>query len=451
MPAAHPSRDEGPRLPSWEALRASLWFWPAVAAAVGFVVAAVLGNIQPTAGSRLARWAWPGDHGSAIAFLQVVAGSVMTVTSLTFTLVVVALQLASQQFSPRLLREFARDLLTQLVLAILVTTFVVAVTVLRSVDESEPLPAVGLALVFVMALLSVAALLGFLGHIARFVRVDTMMAAVHRETRDAIEHHYLPYGHEQGRYDVPSHGADEGILVAAEKSGFVQDLKIADLVACADDADALVIVGVRPGDHVVVGTPVACVVGAAQEHEAMTRAVRASIILGYERTLEGDVALGLRQLADIAVKALSPGVNDPTTAGHAIGHITDLLVRLQGRRLGPFVHFGDSGKARVQTQDRDFRYYLDLVVGAIRPHAAREPLIMIALLRMLRDVAVGTRDAEQRHEVMRQAELVVATAPNDLLEADAGAVRDAHRRVDDALNGDAAKAYGDRAGETRSL
>ena len=355
------------------------------------------------------------------------------------------------QDSPRLLREFARDLITQLVLAILVTTFVVAVTVLRSVDASEPLPALGLALVFVMALLSVAALLGFLGHIARFVRVDTMMAAVHRETRDAMEQHYLPYGHEQDRYDAPSSGADEGVLVAAGKSGFVQDLKIADLVGCADDADALVIVGVRPGDHVVVGTPVARVVGAAQAHGAMTEAVRASITLGYERTLEGDVALGLRQLADIAVKALSPGINDPTTAGHAIGHITDLLVRLQGRRLGPLVHFGASGKARVQTQDRDFRYYLDLVVGAIRPHAARELLIILALLRMLRDVAVGARDAEQRHEVVRQAELVVATAPNDLLQADADAVRDAHRRVDDAVNGDAAKAYGDRAGETRSL
>ncbi len=455
VPLGTPSRDEWPRLrpqvPSLEDLRSSLWFWPAVSAVAGFAIAAVLANIHPTAGSALANLAWPGDQDSAIAFLQVIAGSVITVTSLTFTLVVVALQLASQQFSPRLLREFTRDLVTQVVLAVLVTTFVVAVTVLRGLDADEPVPALGMGFVFVVALLSVTALLGFLGHIARLVRVDTMMAAAHRQTREVIEQHYLPYGHEQRMPDLPPEAAHPDEVVNAVKSGFVQQLDIADLVEAAETADAVVVVGVRPGDHVVVGTPLARVAVAPAARDAMARAVHDSIDLGYERTLEQDVALGLRQLTDIAVKALSPAINDPTTAGHAIGHVADLLVRLQGCHLGPIMHAGADGGARVQTQDRDFRYYLDLVIAPIRRYGAREPTVMVALLRMLRDIAVSARDEEQRAEIARQADLVVATLPDGLLDADADVVRDARRRVHQVLAGDVTEAYADRAGETRSL
>ena len=312
MPHPEPSSQEYPRrvgrLPTKEQLRSSLWFWPAVAALVSFAAAAVLGNVHPSAGSPLARWAWPGDHDSAAAFLQVVAGSVITVTSLTFSLVVVTLQLASQQFSPRLLREFARDLLTQLVLGILVSTFVVAVTVLRGLDGDEPLPALALLLVFVLVLLSISALLGFLGHITRLARVDTMMAAVHRQTRQSLERFYLPYGAEQDYPDLPPDAEEGDAVVRAPRSGFVQRYDVEALVAAATAADAVVVLGVRPGDHVVLGTPVARLQG--RDTDGLCAAVEAGVELGYERTLEQDVALGVRQLTDIAVKALSPGIKD---------------------------------------------------------------------------------------------------------------------------------------------
>lgn len=455
MPHEQPGRDEWPRprpqLPSWEDLRTSLWFWPAVAAFVGFVVAVVLGNVHPTAGSPLASWAWPGDHHSAIAFLQVVAGSVITVTSLTFSLVVVALQLASQQFSPRLLREFTRDLITQVVLAVFVTTFVVAVTVLREVDGGQPLPRLGLALTFVLVLLSISALLGFLGHIARLVRVDTMMAAVHRETRQVIERQYPPYGDEDRGPDLPPEAEHADTVVYATKSGFLQEVDVARLVAFADTCDAVVVLGVRPGDQITMGSPLARVLVAGERRAEMDAAVHAAIELGYERTLQQDAALGLRQLTDIAVKALSPGINDPTTAGHAIGHASDLLIRLQRRRLGPVVHPGGNGAPRVETPDRDIRYYLDLVVAPVRRYGAREPTVLLALMRMLRDVAVAARDEEQRQEIARQAGLVLSTVRDDLLAEDTEAVRDGAHRVHEVLRGNVLGAYADRAGETRSL
>lgn len=453
MPSRGAARDEWPslrpRVPSWEDLRSSLWFWPAVAALLGFGVASVLGSIHPTAGSRLARLAWPGDRQSATAFLQVVAGSVITVTSLTFTLVVVALQLASQQFSPRLLREFARDVVTQLVLATLVTTFVVSVTILRSLEADEPLPALGLGLTLLLVLASIFGLLGFLGHIARLVRVDTMMAAVHRETRLVIERHYLPADSDYGAA-LPEEAEQARAVVTATRSGFVQEVDVTALVAAAEACDAMVVVGVRAGDHLAVGTPVARLAVDESRRAELDAAVHAAIQLGYERTVQQDLALGLRQLTDIAVKALSPAVNDPTTAGHAAGHVSDILIRLQSRRLGPVVHPGADGAPRVRTPGRDLRYYLDLVVGPIRRYGAREPAILAALLRMLRDVAVAACRDDQRAEIARQARLIVATIDPGLLEEDAEEVRDAERRVHQALRGDVLAAYADRAGETRS-
>lgn len=438
-----------PRLPSWEELRTSLWFWPGVVAFVAFVVGSVLGNIHPAHGSDIARWAWPGDRQSATAFLQVVAGSVITVTSLTFSLVVVALQLASQQFSPRLLREFVRDLVTQLVLAILVATFVMAVTVLRGMEDGEPLPSLGLGVTLVLVLASISALLGFLGHIARVIRVDTMMAAVHRSSRQVIERHYLPYGSTHGT-DVPLRGERAAAPVEATRSGFVQTVDVTRLVEAARTRDAIIVMGVRAGDYVSTGTPIARVSAEPAATRHVADAVRAAVTLGYERTIQQDLSLGLRQLTDIAVKALSPAINDPTTATHATGHLTDLLIRLQDRRLGAVVHPDADGVPRVRTPQRDLRHYLDLAIGPIRRYGAREPTVLVALLRMLRDIAVAARDDEQRAELERQVRLVLDSTDRTLLDHDLDEVRDAERRVRDALRGDVLAAFDDRLGEERS-
>ena len=138
--------------------------------------------------------AWPGSADAALAMVQTVASTAITVTALTFTLTIVVLQLASQQFSPRLLREFARDPVVMTVLAILVGTFVLAVTVLRGMGGSDAVPALGAGLVFLMGLTSVAAVLVFLSHLVSILRVDTMMKAVHKETAKAISIFYPAYG-----------------------------------------------------------------------------------------------------------------------------------------------------------------------------------------------------------------------------------------------------------------
>jgi uncharacterized membrane protein len=442
---------------SFEDVRLSLWFLPLMSALVALVAALALSEVAPGADSRLGRLPWPGDYDTASTVLQVVATSIITITSLSFSLVVVALQLASQQFSPRLLREFARDWVIQAVLSVLVSTFVFALTVLLSLRADEALPKLAVLLGYLLGLLSIVALLAFIGHIVRALRIDTMMVAVHAETVATMRQSYPST--EQPEPDRPDDlpDASGGTCVPAPRSGFVKVIEPGHLVEAAVEHDVVLWMLLRPGDHLVCGTPMATARGrdgtpvSAETAGRLARAVMGGIELGYERTSEQDTALGLRQLTDIAVKALSPGINDPVTAAHAIGYCADLLVQLNAHRLGPQVHSDGGGQARVVLPDRDARYYLELVCGPVRRYGRAEPTVLTALLRMLRDVALAARSDEQREEVRRQAGLVLATAPEDMLDEDAEQVRDVARRVEQVLRGEVAAAFVDRAGETRSL
>ncbi|WP_435746164.1 DUF2254 domain-containing protein [Nocardioides sp. SYSU DS0663] len=435
-------------------LAAALWTWPAVAVVVAVAAGIGLSRV-PTPDGWLRTVLWPGDAKSLSTLVQVVGASVITVATLTFSVTVVALQLASQQFSPRLLREFTRDKVTKAVLAVLVGTFAFAVTLLREMRSGGEVPVVAGFVLSLLSLLVLCALLGFITHVVRMLRVDTMMLNVHDEAGRAIEAYYPPYGDPGPRPLEPDAvPAGDPAVLPAQRGGFLRRVDVEGLVATARDHGAFVQLLVRAGDHVVHGTPLALAWadtgGPPEDAEAVTSAVHDILTFGYERTLEQDSAFGFRQLEDIAVKALSPGINDPVTAAHAIGHMSDLLVRLTRCRLGPTVHEDDAGRGRAVVPDRDLRYYLDLACGQVRRYGAGESTVLVALLRMLRDVAVAARDEGQRAAVVEQADRIVAAAET-AQPADREPIEDLRDRVTAALEGRLVDAYGDRAGETRSI
>lgn len=344
-----------------------------------------------------AQLAWRADADAASTLVQVVAASVITVTTLTFSLTVLALQLASQQFSPRLLREFTRDPVTRWVLSILVATFAIAMAVLRQLHADSPIPQLAVLAVMIGGLASLVALLGFITHIVRVLRVDTMMATVHQEAQSAIKAFYPAHDDNRPRDPDPATTpSGAGHVISAATSGFVRLVDVDALVTGARRLDVFVQLIVRPGDHVVDGTPMGVAWqrtgGVPADEEAVDRLVQDCVELGYERTVEQNSAFGFRQLEDIVVKALSPGINDPVTAAHAIGYMADLVVQLLGRRLGATVHGDDEGTAGAVVPDRDIAYYLDLACGQVRRYGRLEPTVLVALLRLLRDAATSSRE-----------------------------------------------------------
>lgn len=430
-----------------------MWFWPVVATAAAFLVTLALLTVRPAPDSGLAEWAFSGDASAAGSLLQTVATIATTVASLAFSLTVVALQLASQQFSPRLLRQFARDSVAQATMGLLAATVVVALTTMRGLDPERPLPVLALLLTLVLGLANAPALVLFVANVVRRLRVDTMMASVHRDTRRNLEASYAPYGEGPARPGPALPGPEGGTLVPAVRSGFVRTVSPAAVAQAARRHGVFLLLGVRPGDTVVEGSPLATAFpeGSDVDADALAGDLQQGVALGFERTEEQDVAFGLRQLVDIAVKAISPAINDPTTAAEALSYCGDLLVRLSGRRLGPQIVCDDDGGARAVLPDRDLRFYLDLTCAQVRRFGRDEPTVLTALLRLLRDVACAARDDGQRAHIAEQVRLVVAEVSDGLLPEDIAVVQDMAHRVELALQGDVAAAYRDRAGETRTI
>lgn len=437
-----------------ENLRASLWVWPTLAASVAFMLTLALLNVRPAQDAGWPNVLWPSGTEAASNLLQVVATAIMTATTLTFSLTVVALQLASQQFSPRLLREFARDAKTQSVLALLVSTFVVAITGLRGMAPDRPTPVLVPALVLVLAVVSVCALVAFVGHIVRALRVDSMMVHVHEESLATLRETY-PDENDHSKDPQPElPGPEGGIMVKSSRSGFVKVILPTILVEIAAKHGIFIRMGIRPGDQLIIGAPLATFWAGENtgyvDPEALEAEMAPAVEVGFERTSEQDAALGLRQLTDIAVKAISPSINDPITAAHAVSYCADLLVRLQASKLGSQQHVDGDGRPRVITPDRDYRYYQDLVSGPIRRYGSSEPLVLAALLRMYRDCASNAHTAEHVAEIRRQVELLLEAMDQGLPHSDSEMVDDLARRVELALQGELQDAYLDRAGETRS-
>lgn len=427
-----------------ETLRASLWFIPTLFVSASVAAAATLNLVRVTDALPLSQLAFPGGAASARAILQVIAGSVITVTGVVFSLTVVMLQLASTQFSPRLLRTFLRGVGNQVVLGTFLATFTYSLVALRGVTsgatpDQDRVPALAITGAYLLAAASVAALVYFVDNIARSIRIDSLMRDVNSDTLKVLEKiHPVADGSDSSPLPPGLPGEGHGATVLAKTSGLVQAISHEGLLRSAAEADVVLRLEVRVGDHVTAGAPIARAwrqTGAFEVTEEVDSAVTRSVQIGYERTMQQDVAFGFRQLVDVAVKALSPGMNDPTTAVHAIGHLTALLTALSRRCPRPAVGRDASGNVRTIVPVMEFPEYLDLSCGQIRRYGAAEPTVMLELLRMLREVARCDLARSHAGAVRREAAMVMAAADRSTPEPrDLSALRELHEQVSAATD-----------------
>lgn len=390
--------------------RTELWPVPALAVAaaiaLGIEVPRIDGRFDSRLPGALHGYLFGGDGDAARTFLSAIAGSLITVTSLTFSLTVVTLQLASSQFSPRLLRTFTKDRFVHVNLALFLATFVYALTVLRSVrspgtGQSLFVPKIAVTIAFLLALASTVGLVLFLAHLAQEIRVETMLKRVRDSGRDTIRR-CLPSIDPSSAASTTGPPPPTARPMFAHRSGVLVKIDEAALLRAATDAGAVVLLDTPRGSPVVAGAPFAAAwpcEGEAFEPDTWDRLVQdvqQSLEVGFERTEAEDVGYGLRQLADVAVKALSPGINDPTTAVSALGHLSALLAELAGRELGPRVRTADDGRARVELVGPTFADLLDVAVTQSRHYGARDPFVLATLFALLRDAAWNARQEAHR-------------------------------------------------------
>lgn len=421
------SRSRGKTATVVDHLRSSLWPLPALGVMVALVSAVILTEIDRAVDDlpdSFASVVFGGDAAAARSVLESVAGSVITVTALTFSLTVVTLQLASSQFSPRLLRMFTRDRVVQGTLSLFLGTFVFTLTILRvvrSASDTAPdfVPRISVTTTYLLTVASVLALVLFLAHLAREIRVETMMRAVRGEAIDNADR--VLTGSETAGSHLPLPAGATSLL--APTSGFVGQVATVEILRLATELDAVVVIDAGPGSSVVRDVPAGMawtfatqVAPSDDERERLQRALSAAVSVTDERTGVDDTAFGLRQLSDVAAKALSPGVNDPTTATHALSHCSVVLCHLVTLPLGDQLIRDDSNNLRVVVRRPTFPDLLGLALDQPRRYGIDEPQVVERLFCLLREVAWIARTSDHRdavhHELARLRAAVTEAHPD---------------------------------------
>jgi uncharacterized membrane protein len=410
-----------------DSLRTQLWPVPLAAT----LVAAALGQYVPHLDRQLEDhlpdvvlgFLFGGGPEAAQAMLQTMAGSLVTVTALTFSLTVVTLQLASSQFSPRLLRTFSRDVFVHNTLALFLATFVFSLTVLRSIRAASEgdgfVPRIAITVGFGLTLASVVALVFFLAHLATQIRVETMMRDVHEEADQALDRIFPR--EENVKPDGLAEIKSGARLMESAVSGFLLSVDARAVCAVALATDTFVVVDAVPGASLIAGVPFARAwpgEGNSLDGQRLTelsQGLRDSLSTGFERTSTWDAGFGLQQLLDVASRALSPGINDPTTAVHALGHISAFLCTLAGRPTGPKLHTDAQNRPRVILNFPTFEDLLHQAMRQMTQYALDDPRAAERLVRMLRELSWVVGAAPHRSAIQDSVAAVqVAIAAADL-------------------------------------
>jgi len=382
----------------WTRVRDSLWFVPGVVTIAAIALAMVMVHVDRVhegPWAVLAPLIFGGGAEGARGVLSAIAGSLITVTGVVFSVTIVALQLASSQFTPRVLRSFVADRTNQVVLGVFIGTFTYALLVLRTVrsaaeDGAQFVPELAVTLSVVLLLVSVGALIVFIDHAARSIQASVILQ---RETTKGLHQIAERFpdaggpgaGREVAPWELPAGAARQ---VVARRAGYVQTVEAERLFELARERRLVVRVELQVGGFVLPGEPLASVWPAELPDDEVENSVRESFSIGSERTHEQDVELGFIKISDIAVKALSPGINDPTTAHLCIDRLGELLVALGRRQVPGDARVDDEGTLRLVAGHLTFERAMGLAFDQIRHYGASNPAIAKKLLDTIRRVAV---------------------------------------------------------------
>jgi uncharacterized membrane protein len=371
---------------------------------------------------------------SARTLLGTIAGATISFAGIAFSVTLLILQLASSQYSPRIVHTLFRDPFNKRVMALVVGTFTYCVVVLRSVrsaldSEGEPvIPNLSVAFAVLLGIGAILAIVAFIDHNAHAMDVSEIMERIRRDTTQRIRASWEPSEPGDPHDDAPpTPAAEPGSVIRAANSGWIQQIDTTAIVSCLPSG-ATAYVHTSAGRYVIEHGRLLSISPAVDDDD-LADGMRAAFAIGDTRTMQQDVTYGLRQVVDIAVKALSPGINDPTTAQDAMSHAAAVVSELLRRRPPPATIVDDDRHVVMADQPS----YDDIVRTAfdeVRRAAAAHPTVCVYLLEILASLveslsADGFRS--RTAELRRQAHLVVeGCGRNSPLPDDIASVRGAY-------------------------
>ncbi len=409
----------------WFALEGSLWFLPVVIVCLGSALAVGLVEMHAPFDSDVAQ-RWPRLFGAGAAgsraMLTAIATSMITVAGVVFSITIVALSLTASQYSPRVLRTFMSDRPTQVVLGTFVAIFAYCLIVLRTIrggDEGAFVPSIAVLGGIGMAFIGVGLLIYFVHHVAASIQVSSILAHIADDALAAIDRQFptevgAPPNDEDERH-ADAALPERWLALAAPRTGYVVGVDGDSLLDCATRTNGVLRIVPEVGDFVVAGQPLLGLSADAALLEPFTptagpgKEALAAVSFAQQRTVHQDVRYAIQLIVDVALKALSPSIHDPTTAQGCIDHLSALMVRLSGRRVVSPWRFRE-GRLRLVARSPDYPTILALSFESITHHAGDHVEIYQHLVGALARVAAATGDEARRSAVRRQLDALVARA-----------------------------------------
>lgn len=418
----------------WERLSSSFWFIPAILTAAGFLLSLVTQPLDRVLQGTLNSLPTviSGGSSGASSVLSAISGSLITVIATVFSLTIVTLTLVSGQYSPRLLRSFMGDRGLQVVLGAYIGTFVYSLMILRliSISSGEASgfnPAVSVAVAIILALLCVSLLIYFINHVAQIIQSSSIVLMAHGDTMGLVSG---LDDHEESSdkiRDPEEHPDWAGLLaetpdvVRAKSSGYVENMNFEGILeAVVDEETKVVEIPFGPGNFVSAGLPIAKTWPRRDGElgQDVERQANRAFVFSKERSFQQDLAFGLRQLSDIALKGLSPGINDPTTAMQAMDRMEAILIALGQKSLPRRVQRREVNETEVLVKVGypTFDELVGLSFDQVRRAAftSGQVAVLERLLEIL-DRALQTNSSDERQQALWDRVFAVARqAPQEI-------------------------------------
>jgi uncharacterized membrane protein len=412
----------------WHEIKYSFWFLPLTIMLGGVLLAlaAIITDqsIDYTPTGRLT-YIMSGSVDAARSILSTISSAMMTVAGTVFSITLVALTLASTQFGPRLLRNFMKDRLNQVVLGVYTSTFIYCLIVLRTVHSSEArdfIPNVSVLLAIVAAVFNIFLLILFIHHTATAIQADSVIASVSKDLQETLEDMYAADGAIEDdilpvaqadidRFEQDWDGMDKKVL-PAEDSRYVQAIDTRYLVKQAEEHDWMIRVKVKPGDFVISGQPLLIVAGASEPSDALD-VLRKSFVYGKKRTDTQDSIFAINQLVEVAARALSPGINDPFTAITSIHHLTSAMCRIAAEEWPKSYLVDSNNKVVLHFRQYQFEDFLIASFNQIRMYGKDNNYVVQSLARAYEKIGNNAR-SEYRPLIAQQLDLLKETADSSI-------------------------------------
>ncbi|MBW4667437.1 MAG: DUF2254 domain-containing protein [Cyanomargarita calcarea GSE-NOS-MK-12-04C] len=402
----------------WDTLHSSYWFVPTLMAIASVGLAVTMLRIDRAGNYGVIKewgWIYSGGPDGARALLSTVAGSLITVTGTAFSITIVALQLAASNFGPRLLRNFMQDTGNQLVLGTFISTFVYCLLVLRTIhgeDYDIFVPQLSVTVGMVLAFISICVLIYFIDHASTIIQASHVIKSASDELDRAIER-LFPQGIGYSINDneiiteIPANFEEEAYPIKATRNGYLQGIDDDELMQIACQHNLIVKILTRPGKFVVKGSNLVKISPGERINHKLTKKINDAFLLDKERTEQQDVEFPINQLVEIALRAISPGINDPFTAIRCIDRLSAGLSNFAQRDIPSPYRYDKNNNLRVIAEPVTFAGLTDAAFNQIRQYSTKDVAVTIRLLEAIACIATFTQNPKRREALRRHADMIL--------------------------------------------